>query len=132
VSWSRLWWQPPAAAAATAIERRRRVRWEREEARGNNQQMEGSNNATQQTANGGEQREAEALAERRRQANGQHDNQRLSGGRWCGCNKAQRHRLRCGGGQTGITTTNHLRGGGGDCRRWTLNDRWWSAYMGLG
>ena len=30
--------------------------------------------------NGGAQREAEALAERRRQANGQHDNQRSSGG----------------------------------------------------
>jgi len=61
--------------------------------------MEGPNDATQQPANGGAQQEAEALAERRRQANGQHDNQRSSGERWCGCDKAQSCRLRCGGSQ---------------------------------
>ncbi len=37
---------------------------------------EGPKDATQQPTNGGAQLEAEALAERRRQANGQHDNQR--------------------------------------------------------
>ena len=37
---------------------------------------EGPKDATQQPTNGGAQLEAEALAERRRQANGQHNNQR--------------------------------------------------------
>jgi hypothetical protein len=44
------------------------------EVSGDNQRMEGPNDATQQPANGGAQQEAEALAERQRQANGQHDN----------------------------------------------------------
>ena len=60
---------------------------------------EGPKDAKQKPTNGGAQLEAEALAERRRQANGQHDNQRSSGGRWCGCDKAQSCRLRCGGSQ---------------------------------
>jgi len=51
---------------------------------------EGPKDATQQPTNGGVQLEAEALAERQRQANGQQDNQRLSGGERCGCVKAQR------------------------------------------
>jgi hypothetical protein len=45
--------------------------------------MEGTNDATQQPGNGGTQQEAseaEVLAERRRQANGQHDNRRSRGG----------------------------------------------------
>ena len=84
---------------------------------------EGPKDATQQPTNGGAQLEAEALAERRRQVNGQHDNQRLSGGQWWGCVKVQMRLLRCGGSQTGNTTTNQLRGGGGDGRRWTLNGR---------
>jgi len=42
--------------------------------------MEGPNDAMQQPANGGVQQEAEVLAERQRQANGQHDNQGSSGG----------------------------------------------------
>jgi hypothetical protein len=61
--------------------------------------MEGTNDAMQQPANGGTQQEAseaEVLVERRRQANEQHDNRRSSGGRWCGCDKAQSRRLRCG------------------------------------
>jgi hypothetical protein len=43
---------------------------------------EGPNDATQQPTNGGAQleAEAEALAERWRQANGQHDNRQSSGG----------------------------------------------------
>ena len=73
---------------------------------------EGPKDATQQQTNGGAQLEAEALAERRRQANGQHDNQRSSGGQWCSCVKALRRQLRCGGSQTGNTITNQLRGGG--------------------
>ena len=60
---------------------------------------EGPKDATQQPTNGGVQLEAEALAERRRQANGQHDNQRSSWGQWCDCNKAQSRQLRCGGSQ---------------------------------
>jgi len=74
---------------------------------------EGPKDATQPPTNGGAQLEAEALAERRRQANGQHDNQSSSGEQRCGCVRAQRHRLRCGGSQMGNTTTNQLRGGGG-------------------
>jgi len=73
---------------------------------------EGPKDVTQQPTIGGAQLEAEALAERRRQANGQHVNQQLSGGRWCSCIKAQRRRLRCRGSQTGNTATNQLRGGG--------------------
>jgi len=41
---------------------------------------EGPKDVTQQPTNGGAQLEAEALAERWRQANGQLDTQRLSGG----------------------------------------------------
>ena len=74
---------------------------------------EGPKDATQHPTNGGAQLEAEVLAERQRQANGQQDNQRLSGGEWWGCVKAQRHRLRCRACQMGNTTTTQLRGGGG-------------------
>ena len=85
---------------------------------------EGPKDAMQQRTNGGAQLEAEVLVERRRQANGQHDNQRSSGGQRCGCVKAQRRQLRCGGIQTGNTTTNQLRGGGGGYgRRLMLNSR---------
>ena len=72
---------------------------------------EGTKDATQQPTNGGAQLEAEALAERRRQANGQHDNQRSSGGQRCGCVRVQRRQLRCGGSQSGNTTSHLLRGG---------------------
>ena len=87
---------------------------------------EGPKDATQQPTNRGVQLEAEALAERWRKANGQHDNQRSSGGQRWGCVKAQRCRLRCGGSQMGNTAANQLRGGGGGGydRRWTLNGRW--------
>jgi hypothetical protein len=107
--------------------------------------MEGHNDATQQPANGGAQQEAEALAERRRQANGQHDNQRSSGGRRCGCDKTQSCRLRCGGSQAcemgeggrpemlresnGQHYNQPIERGGGDGRRWTLNGRRWTAYI---
>ena len=58
---------------------------------------EGPKDATQQQTNGGAQLEAEALAERRRQANGQHDNQRSSGGQRCGCvNRNTTIRVRAG------------------------------------
>jgi hypothetical protein len=58
---------------------------------------EGPKDATQQQTNGGAQLEAEALAERRRQANGQHDNQRSSGGQRCGCvNRNTTIRVRVG------------------------------------
>jgi len=73
---------------------------------------EGPKDAMQQPTNGGAQLEAEALAERRRQANGQHDNQQLRGGQRCSCGGVQRRRLRCRGSQMGNTTTNQLRGGG--------------------
>ena len=88
---------------------------------------EGPKDAMQQPTNGGAQLEAEALAERRRQANGLHDNQRSSGGQQCGCVKAQRRRLRCGGSQTGNTTTNQLKGGG----RWQTLDAEQQAVNGL-
>ena len=91
---------------------------------------EGPKDAMQQRTNGGAQLEAEVLVERRRQANGQHYNQRSSGGQRCGCVKAQRRQLRCGGIQTGNTTTNQLRGGGGwlwqtlDAEQQTVNGQY--------
>jgi len=90
--------QPPAAAAT---KRQRRVRWEREGGQRRQPMNGGAQRCHATTSKRRVQREAEVLAERRRQANGQHDNQRSSWGQWCDCNKAQSRQLRCGGSQMG-------------------------------
>jgi len=129
--------QPPAAAAA---KRQRRVRWEREgghrqqptnggaqQCHPDNQQTEGRKERQMRWLKG-EGRQTGNMTTNDQDGGNQHDNQRSSGGRRCGCDKeAQRCRLRCGGSQMGNTTTNQLREGGGDGRHWTLNGRGWTA-----